>query len=227
MRQCNRNRLAKITVVTIISLCLLNPVQAWAEDEELVALSCLKFFGGMVTAYSIHEGGHYLTALATDTKLEWEIGTYNQPIGFTEKADNDTAGFLINSAGFVFQAGSAEILLQVDRINKNDAFVRGMMTWNIINPILYSLDYWLFNYTNKPRGKSYQGDLQGLEFYSSKTSADMLAASITALALFQCYRFIKKQSWAPSWMQGSSGASKLSVEPLSSDGFIMSYKHRF
>ena len=179
----------------------------------------------MVTAFSLHEGGHELAALCTDTEMEWEVGTYNQPLLFLEDSDNHTDGFILNSAGFIVQAVSAETILQVDRINKNDAFVRGMMTWNLINPVLYALDYWIFHFTSKTSGNGYQGDLQGLEYYSDKTTADIVAAAITVIALFQGYRYIKTQSWVPAWWPGKT--QDLELMPLSSGGVLLKYRFRF
>ena len=86
----------------------------------------------------IHEGAHYLAGEMTGTDLDWELGNYNQPLSFTEHAKNDTDGVIVNSAVLVSQAIGSEIILQVDRINKNDNFVRGMMIWNILNPIFYA-----------------------------------------------------------------------------------------
>jgi hypothetical protein len=53
-----------------------------------------------------------------------------------QSRDTDSKGFAINFAGSISQAAGAEIILQVDKIDKNDAFVRGMMTCNMLNLIL-------------------------------------------------------------------------------------------
>ena len=113
----------------------------------------------------------------------------------------------------------------MDKIDKNDAFVRGMMTWNILNSVLYSLDYWVFHSTNKINGNSYQGDLAGIEHYSNKAAADGFALSISAIAVFQGYRFINTQSWAPDWLKEDSHS--ISLAPLPSGGFIIGYKFDF
>ena len=126
----------------------------------------------------------------TGTDIDREVGNYNQPIGFTEKAENDTDGIIVNSAGLVSQAIGSEIILQVDRIDKNGNFVRGMMTWNILNPIFYALDYWFIHISNDSTGDGgYQGDIKGIEHYSSQKSANVFAASMVAIAGIQGYRF--------------------------------------
>ncbi len=99
------------------------------------------------------------------------------------------------------------------------------MTWNILNPILYSLDYWLIHSTNKEGDYSYQGDLEGIEHYSNEATAQGFAFSMTALAIFQGYRFLKTQSWAPDWVKSES--HNMSLEPKSSGGFMLKYKISF
>jgi len=195
-----------------------------AEVESL-PVSILKFAGGLASSALIHEGAHALVAGLTGTRLTWEVGTYNQPIGFTDHAESEAKGLAVYSAGFIAQAGGAEIILQADGINKNDNYVRGIMTWNIVNPVLYSLDYWFFHWTNKKNGNSYQGDLQGIEHYSNQTTANVLAVSFSAIALFQGYRFLKTQTWAPEWLKDES--HRFGFMPLRSGGLVMTYHFRF
>jgi hypothetical protein len=198
---------------------------ATAGEEEALSLSLLKFGGGLVSAALIHEGSHALVAGLTGTRMSWEAGTYNQPIGFTDHAQSDSKGVAVYSAGFISQAAGAELILRVDGIDKNDNYVRGMMAWNIVNPILYSLDYWFFHRTNKKNGNYYQGDLQGVEHYSNQTTANVLAASFSAIALFQGYRFLKTQTWAPEWLRGEP--HRFSFVPIRSGGLLMTYQFRF
>ncbi len=204
--------------------CSSVPAIANAEDESAIA-SVLKFTAGVASSALIHEGSHAVVAGVTGTSMTWEAGTYNQPIGFTDHATSNSKGVAIYSAGLLSQTLGAEIILQVDRIDKNDSFIRGMMVWNIVNPILYTLDYWVFRNSNKTSGNSYQGDLQGIEHYSSKSTANAFAVSITALAAFQGYRFLRTQSWAPDWLKGET--HKLGLRPLSAGGLMMTYQFQF
>ncbi|MGA1840930.1 MAG: hypothetical protein ACMUIU_09915 [bacterium] len=176
-------------------------------------------------AFSVHELSHAFVAEITNTKIRWEAGTYNQPIGFTEYADSDLKGFTLNSAGLLSQAIGSEIVLRRDGINKNSPFVQGFMTWNILNPIMYSLDYWFLHVTNKEDNFGYQGDLEGIEHYSNEGTAHAFAFSASALAIFQGYRFLKTQEWAPDWVKSES--HKMSLEPKPSGGVILKYKVRF
>ncbi|MGD9043985.1 MAG: hypothetical protein PVG06_09745 [Desulfobacterales bacterium] len=213
--------------VLIFTISLLSVNPAWSEyrDFEDHMISILKYSAGFASAFLIHEGGHLLAAEATGTDMNWERGNYNQPLAFTEEANSDTDGLIVNSAGLVTQAIGAEIILQVDRIDKNDDFVRGMMYWNILNPIFYALDYWFIHHTNSKSGNSYQGDIQGIENYSDETTANVFAASMVAIAGIQGYRFLKTQDWAPDWLRDE--AQNLNFAPTPTGGFSFSYTINF
>jgi len=201
------------------------PTLARGEEQSLTYVSVLKFSAGLVTSMLIHEGAHALVAGVTDIHMSWKVGTYNQPIGFTENAGSDAKGVALYSSGLISQAAASEVILQTKKVDKNDAYVRGLMAWNIINPILYSLDYWIFHISNQKNGNRYQGDITGIEHYSNKTTADVYAISMTAIALYQGYRYLKTQSWAPDWLRAEE--NKLLVAPLPSGGFMATYKFSF
>ena len=198
---------------------------AGASESESIYGSVLKFTAGVLSASLIHEGSHALVAGVTGTRLTWEVGTYNQPIGFTDHAGSKEKGVAVYSAGLLSQTAGAEIILQVDGIDKNDSFVRGMMFWDVVNPILYSLDYWFFRNSNKSNGRSYQGDLEGIEHYSSRGTANGFALGLTTIGVFQGYRFLKTQDWAPDWLKGED--KKLGFAPLASGGLVMTYHFEF
>ncbi len=198
---------------------------AHAEEKKSGWTAIAKFTVGVVTAFAVHEGAHMVAGAATGTDMDWEAGNYNQPFTFEERADNDTAGFIISSAGLAAQVVGAEIILHTDRIDKNDPFVRGMMAWNIINPISYALDYWFIRRTNYERDNSYQGDLQGVEYYSDEGTANAFAAGVTAMALWQGYRFVQTQTWAPDWAR--THTDNLQFAPLPDYGFRLTYEIDF
>ena len=135
---------------------------ASASDDSSEFLPFLKFAGGIVSGFIIHEGAHALVAGVTGTTTTWKVGDANQPLAFIEHSKNNDTGLAINAAGLLAQAGSSEFILFNDKIDKNDSFIRGMMFWNIINPIAYAIDYWFINHTNKSNGNTYTGDLKGI-----------------------------------------------------------------
>jgi hypothetical protein len=217
-------RIAAI-LAAVILLVTLAPASAGADGNDLSAVAVAKFAAGIASSMLLHEGAHALVAAATNTHMSWKAGNYNQPIGFTEDADSDAEGVALYSAGLLTQLGASEVILQVDRIDKNDAFIRGMMAWNVLNPILYSLDYWVFRVANKNGGTSYQGDIQGIEHYSSEATAQGFAIGITAIAAFQGYRFLKTQDWAPEWLKGTP--DNVTLAPLRSGGAFLAWHCRF
>lgn len=221
-----RKRPKYLITLAMLTSIVFGMTSASAGEKGITAGSFLKFSAGLVTAFAIHEGSHALVAELTDTDMDWEVGTYNQPLGFTEHATNDAKGFAVNSAGLLSHVVGSEIILQTDSIDKNGAFVRGMMTCNILNPILYALDYWFIHVSNKQNGNGYQGDLQGIEHYTNESTADVFALSMAAIAAFQGYRFLKTQSWAPDWIKGKSQHS-VNLEPLRSGGLVIKYSFDF
>jgi len=211
--------------IAAFSFSLLWPKFVPAEDKSSSYVSILKFSAGVVASALIHEGAHALAAGLTGTDLSWKFGNYNQWLAFTEKADSNAKGFALYSVGLLSHAVGAEIILQTDKIDKNDPFVRGMMTWNILNPILYGLDYWFFRIANQSNARSYQGDLEGIEHYSNEPTAHGFALSMAAIAAYQGYRFLKTQSWAPGWLKRNE--HQVNFAPLPSGGFMMAYKYSF
>jgi prepilin-type N-terminal cleavage/methylation domain-containing protein len=217
---------AKRVLPAVLLLFFLSaPAQECAAEDDLTPISLLKFTAGIASSFCIHEASHALVAAVTNTHLSWEIGNYNQPLAFTENAKSNAKGLALYSAGLISQAIGAEVILQADRIDKNDSFVRGMMFWDIINPISYSLDYWFIHRSNQKKGNWYQGDLQGIEHYSSTTSAGMFAITMSGIAAYQGYRFLKTQTWAPDWLKGEK--HKVALVPVSGGGLIMTYHFEF
>jgi hypothetical protein len=213
-----------LIILAFTFLIALPSPAVFAEDASPFG-SVLKFTGGVVSAFLIHETSHALVGAAMGKSLSWKAGNYNQPISFTESGLSNEQGVALYSAGLISQAAGAEIILRTDRIDKNSSYVRGMMTWDIINPILYCLDYWFFHISNRNGGDSYQGDLQGIEHYSSETIANGFALSFFGLALWQGYRFLQTQTWAPDWLK--SETHHVSLLPLASGGIFMNYRVEF
>ncbi len=122
-----RRPLIILVIVMAVLIVRSAPIHAHPHDGEPRALSLLKFGTGIISAYALHETGHVVAAALTDTDLDWGIGTYNQPLGFTERAKSDGAGMLVHASGLSTQIITSEIILQSDSIDKNDSNVRGKM----------------------------------------------------------------------------------------------------
>lgn len=201
--QCFRPAATWTAIVSwfLVLILWMVPAHADSSAEEPLGISLVKFGTGIITAYALHEVGHATAGYLTGTDIDWGLGTYNQPLGFEEDADSDTNGMIVHASGLLTQVAVSEIILQSESIDNNSNLVRGMMFWNIINPIVYALDYWFIRRTNKESDTTYQGDIEGFENYSDDTSANIFAAGMFAVAAFQGYRYIKSQNWAPEWMR--------------------------
>lgn len=216
-------RLVMLTLALLIVCGQSANAQSMKKESRL--LSIAKFSTGVLTAYALHEVGHLAAARLTNTDIEFGVGRYNQPIGFTENAENDTSGVLLHSAGLLTQALVSEVILQSDSIDKNDTLVRGMMFWNIINPIVYALDYWFLRRTNQESDTSYQGDIEGIENYSDETTANIFAGAMALVTAYQGYRYVQTQTWAPDWTKNDM--VQLSLRPAGSRGAMLNLHFRF
>jgi hypothetical protein len=201
------------------------PAHADRQENESMGVSIVKFGAGVISAYALHEFGHAASAYLTGTDLEWGLGTYNQPLGFKENAENDTAGMLVHASGLATQLAVSEIILQADSIDNNDSFVQGMMFWNIVNPLVYSLDYWFFRRTNRETETYYQGDIEGFENYTNETSANIFAATVLVVAAYQGYRFVETQNWAPQWF--ISDDFRLNLQTRGRKGIALTVEFEF
>jgi hypothetical protein len=198
-------------------------LHAETKERNVSGRSFLMFSAGMVAAFSIHEAAHATVAEMTGTELDWEMGNYNQPIAFTGSVDSDSDGRALYSAGLISQVIGSEVILQSKSIDKNTAFTRGMMAWNIINPIMYSLDYWYIRRSNQRNGNRFQGDIEGIEYYSNKQTANGFAISMVGVATFQGYRFLKTQTWAPDWLKSKAYDLSFVPQPLGGVGLKWSF----
>jgi hypothetical protein len=208
----------------IFALLFMCPwVHGEQRDAHISSRSFFMFSAGIVTAFSIHEAAHATVAEFTGTDLDWEMGNYNQPIAFTGHVDSDSDGLALYSAGLISQVVGSEIILQSKGVDKNKAFIRGMMAWNIINPIMYSLDYWFIRRSNQRHGNRFQGDIEGVEYYSNKRTANGFALSMVGTAVFQGYRFLKTQTWAPDWVQCKAYDLSFGPQPFGGAGLKLSF----
>lgn len=215
------------TVLMSLALVLFwgHPTCAHSDENEPLLLSFGKFATGVLAAYALHEVGHWAAAELTNTDIDFGAGRYNQPIGFTENADNDTDGMIIHASGLVTQLLVSEVILEADSIDKNDTLVRGMMFWNIVNPIVYALDYWFLRRTNQESPTSYQGDIEGFENYSSEDAANIFAGTMAIIAAVQGYQYVKTQDWAPDWILNNK--IQVACEPAPGQGAMLSIRVRF
>lgn len=225
-----RSNTSTICTFAVLFILLGGWTSARAAESEITGTTlgwggtALGFGSGILAAYAIHEGGHWAAAGITGTDLQWESGTYNQPLGFTEDADSDTNGAILHGAGLAGQALCGEVILALDSVDKTNPIVRGMMFWNIANPIIYAVDYWFLHSSNRMDDDGYQGDLAGIEHYAGRGTANTFAAATATLALWQGYRFWKAQERAPAAVHQGL---RFSLAPSPMGGAIFSFEMPF
>jgi hypothetical protein len=112
----------------------------------------------------------------------------------------------------------------MNTIDKTHAFVRGMMIWNVANPIIYAFDYWFLHSSNRIESDGYQGDLAGIEHYAGQDVANTFAAASAALALWQGYRFWKAQDAPPN---PTDDGLQLGIAPTPGGGAMFSLQLDF
>ncbi|MCK5127614.1 MAG: hypothetical protein KAR42_15260 [candidate division Zixibacteria bacterium] len=192
-----------------------------ARAEDITFGSLLKFSSGIITSFMIHESAHAFTADLNGIDLNWHTGTYDQPLTFTVYNICDSDGGLLYSSGLISQIVGSEIILRSKKIDKNSAYIRGMMAWNIINPISYSLNHKFIKHSNREAGNQFQGDIEGVGYYSSDSTANRFAIVMTGLAVYQGSRYLKTQDW----FKGDSHSLSFGIQPSGGVGF--NYKFWF
>ncbi len=216
--------IARISFLMFV-IFVLPTTTANAGDDGPSILSILKFSAGIAASMAVHEGAHALTAGVTNTRMDWRLGTYNQILGYSEYSRNSNDALAINSAGLIVQAISTEVILRSSKIDKNSDFTRGLLAYNIFNTFSYVLDYYIIRRTNQRNGIYYQGDLEGIKKFSNATTVNLFALALTAVSIFQGYRFLKSQTFAPDWLTGKKRGLTYNLQP--SGGLLITCTQRF
>jgi hypothetical protein len=89
---------------------------------------------GLVSAWGFHEFGHIIAAEATGTNWEW-IWTHSD---IRTPSNQDVQ--IVSMSGFWAEIISREIMFS-PLFSRKSSYVVGWITWTIINPILYTMNY--------------------------------------------------------------------------------------
>lgn len=93
---------------------------------------------GWITGFMFHELGHITVANIGNVEIEYNFHNAIDP-RMTYISDDYNKLKKIHSAGFVAELISAEIILGVEKIPKDDAFFLGWLAFDIFNPFIYAL----------------------------------------------------------------------------------------
>lgn len=114
---------------SFIDACAFGDGQVGRLTGNLLCLTAGYFVGG-----AIHEGSHQVVAWVNNTKLEWYGGD-------RWEAKSSIGGRVqyVAIAPFVVQSITTEALLDFKNAPRDHPLIAGLVAWDIINPIYYTV----------------------------------------------------------------------------------------
>ncbi len=139
------------------------------------------FAAGFASGFLFHEAGHEVVARAENVDMSW-----NGDNRWFAKTSSDSKLRNIAFAGFGAQVVSTEVILGIDKIPKDNAYVLGWLAFNVLNSFLYPL-------RNELQGG--YGDLETLR----RTGIDTgyVEIGMVAYGLLTAYRVYKNPKFIP------------------------------
>jgi len=189
---------AAAVLVLMVGLFSGNSV-ALADEAAVARWSLAKksagFIGGWVSGFLFHEAGHEVVARVEGVGMSWQ-GADNRWL-----ANTYDQGKLRNIAlgGFGAQIISTEIILGIEKIPKDNAFVFGWLGFNIINSLLYVLD-------NELRDGI--GDLETLR--ATGVNTGFVEIGLVAHSILTAYRIYKNPKFIP-YVRATRGELALGI----------------
>lgn len=141
MRKSNRilkgsqwKRECLVISVMLVSLFWTAQGDAWEELKpkgfKLSISKMLRFGGGLLTGFVIHEAGHVIAMEAKGRDWRWEG---SGSLHFRYEGESDTC---IQMAGLMAGALSSEAILLIPR-EKREAYLNGVLMFNVLNGFCY------------------------------------------------------------------------------------------
>ena len=122
----NRKRALPLLFLMFLFFC---PQSAYAFDY-------LKFTLGVGSGYVIHEAAHQAVADVNGMPFKWKKLVLAAH-GLHPHNTTDSERYELASAGLGSQVLSTEIILNTKDIPKDSEYVIGMLTFNVLNALLY------------------------------------------------------------------------------------------
>lgn len=177
-------KLSLILLLVVIAL-MFSVSCCYADEVSTARIAIVKktggFFGGLAAGLISHELlGHETMAKLEGADMHWNG---------TKWSTNASPSALRNiaMAGFGAQVLSTEILLGVDAIPKDNSFVLGWLTYNILNAVYYTAADSL--------QKGGCGDFETLR--NNGTNTDLVKIGLLAHAALSAYRIYKNPKFIP------------------------------
>ena len=157
---------------------------ALADEVSSVRISVAKktggFIAGVASGLVFHELGHEAMARFEGVDMRWS-GTTNWRTSASPAAMRNIA-----IGGFGAQVLSTEIMLGVDAIPKDNAFILGWLAFNVLN---------VANYMIKDEVCGGYGDFETLR--NNGMNTDFLKVGLLAHAALSAYRLYKNPKFIP------------------------------
>lgn len=170
-----------MNIKTITKSIIVVNILLFFIPKTVSAFDYLKFAAGIGGGYIIHELSHQAMADLTHTNLKWDNGFGNN--WTIPKDTNKKQRVFIGGAGLASQIISTEIILNT-KIKKSNEYVLGILTFNILNAVLYPI---LDERDNSEIGF---GDVEMMD--KAGLDKDYVTAFIVAHSLYSIYRIYYK-----------------------------------
>ena len=178
-------------VVLIIIVVLVSTSYCWADEititkEQItearinIAKKTVGFTAGFLAGLAFHELGHEVVGRLEGAEMHWSGTEWN-----TNASPSDMRRIAI--AGFGAQILSTEIILGVEDIPKDNAFVLGWLGYNILNGIYYVVQ-------DQIHSDGYD-DIKTLRNNGFDTT--YLKIGLVLYSLVSAYRLYKNPKFAP------------------------------
>ncbi len=167
------------------------------------AFDYLKFALGVGSGYVIHEAAHQAVAEVNGTPFKWQKGFGSTWV--TSNKTSDSERYELASAGLGSQVLSTEIILNTKDIPKDNEYVIGILTFNVVNALIYVVSDGIM-YPNDNHGDIEVMDKAGLD-------RDYVNTFLIVHSLYTIYRAYYKTD-IPVYMTMSKNEIKMGITIL-------------
>ncbi len=185
-----------ISLLLLTCIILLTPKHAYPFDY-------LKFALGVGSGYVIHEAAHQAVAEVNGTPFKWKKGFGSTWV--TSNNTSDSERYELASAGLGSQILSSEIILNSKSIPKDSEYVIGILTFNVLNALLYVVSDGVMN----PHDN--YGDIEMMD--KAGLDRDYVGTFLVVHSLYTIYRAYYKTD-IPAYMTMSKNEIKVGVTIL-------------
>ncbi|MEK7471330.1 MAG: hypothetical protein AAB623_01630 [Patescibacteria group bacterium] len=174
----------KLFLTVVVVAILAFSISCRADEVSLVRINVVKktagFVAGFASGLGFHELGHEAMAKLEGAEMHWSD---------TNWSTNASPATLRNIAiaGFGAQILSTEVMLGTNIIPKDNSFVLGWLTFNILNTVQYVV-------TDNLRNGGY-GDFETLRNNGGNT--DLVKIGLLVHAVLSAYRLYKNPKFIP------------------------------